>query len=80
VIREFVALAGARFFCPNAMIGIGFEQDFDNGLFCCGIYFGHEIVDLLLFDSHGLDIQRGAVDDGACGASGAHGHIEHGVR
>jgi tRNA/rRNA methyltransferase len=42
--------------------------------------FGDEVVDLLLRDAHGFDVQRGAVDDGAGGAGGLDGHVEHGVQ
>jgi hypothetical protein len=44
------------------------------------VHFGHEVVDLLLRDAHGLHVQRGAVDDGAGGAGGLDGHVEHGVQ
>jgi hypothetical protein len=44
------------------------------------IDFGDEVVDLLLRDAHGFNVQRGAVDDGAGGACGLDGHVEHGVQ
>jgi hypothetical protein len=42
--------------------------------------FGDEVIDLLLRDAHRFHIQRRAVDDGAGGAGGLDGHVEHGVQ
>ena len=41
--------------------------------------FGHEIVGLLGRDTDRLDVEGGAVDDGAGGARSLDGHVEHGV-
>ena len=70
----------ARFLGPDAVAGVGREQRLDDGLLAGMVDFGDEVVDLLLRDAHGLDVERGPVDDGAGGAGGLDGHVEHGVQ
>ena len=73
-------MLAARLFGVNAVVRVGGEQRLDDGRFAGVIDFGDEVVDVLLRDANGFDIQRGAVDDGASGACGPNGHVEHGVQ
>ncbi len=78
--RILRAVLAARFLGEDAMARIGGEQGLDDGLLARVVHLGHEVVDLLLRNAHRLDVERRAVDDGACGASGLDGHVEHGVQ
>ena len=62
------------------MARIGREQGFNDDLLTGLVDFGDVVVDLLLRDANGLDVECGAVDDGAGGASGLDGHVEHGMQ
>ena len=64
----------------DAVIGVGAQQSFDDGLFACVVDLGDEVVDLLLRDANGFHIQRRAVDDRTSGSGGLDGHVEHGVQ
>ena len=70
----------ARFFSQNAVAGVGREQGLNNGRLGGLIDFGHKVVDLFLRNPHRFNVQRGAVDDVASGASGLDGHVDHGVQ
>ena len=71
---------GARFLGQDAVAGVGGQQRFNDGFFAGVVDFGDEIVDLLLRNAHRLHVQRRAVDEGASGAGGLGGHVEHGVQ
>ena len=73
-------MLGARFLGQDAVAGVGGHQRLDDGFLGRVIDFGHEIIDLLLRDADGLKVECGAVDDGAGGAGGLDGHVEHGVQ
>jgi len=79
-LRVLGAFSAARFFGPDTVAGVGRQQGFNDCRFCCMINFGHEVVGIFLRHAHRFDIQRGAVDDRAGGASSLHGHIDHGVQ
>ena len=75
-----VAARGARLLGVDAVAGIGGQQGVDDGVLAGVVDLGDEVVDLFLRDAHGLDVERGAVDDGASGARGPDGHVQHGVQ
>ncbi|MNT96722.1 hypothetical protein D3C72_2388890 [compost metagenome] len=79
VCATVFAIALARLFGPDGVVGVGGEQGVDDRRFGRVVDFGHEIVGLLGGDPDRLHVQRGAVDDGAGKASGLDGHVEHGV-
>ena len=74
------AMRAAGFFGQDAVAGIGGEQGLDDDLFAGLIDLGDEVVDLLLRDTHRLDVERRAIDDGASGARSLDGHVEHGMQ
>jgi tRNA/rRNA methyltransferase len=74
-----VAVGFARLFGQDAVVGVGSEQGFDDGVFAGQVDFGYKIIDLFLRNSNSLHVQGGAVDDGACGACSLDGYVEHGV-
>jgi hypothetical protein len=79
VIGAGAAMLAAGFLGPDAVVGVGPEQGLDDGAFGGVVDLGDEVVRLLLRDAHGLHVEGGPVDDGAGGASGLDGHVEHGV-
>jgi len=70
----------ARFFGQDAVAWVCSQQRLDDDGFAGVVDFGDEVIDLLLRDAHGFDVERGAIDDCASGAGGLDGHVEHGVQ
>ena len=64
----------------EAMVGVGGGKRLDDRGLAGVIDLGDEVIGLLLRDAHAFNVQRGAVDDGAGGARGPDGHVEHGVQ
>jgi hypothetical protein len=75
-----LALPPARLFSPDAVIWVGCQQRFDDGVFGRFVDFGDEVVRLFGGHPHRLDVEGSAVDDGASGACSLDGHVEHGVQ
>ena len=72
-------MLAAGFFGQNAVAGVGRQQRVDDDFFGLLVDFGHKIIRLLDRHANGFDVQRSAIDDGACRARSLDGHIEHGV-
>ena len=75
----FRAMGAARLLGMDAVPRVGGQQGLDDDLFAGVIDFGDKVVDLFLGDTHGLDVECCAVDDGASGACGLDGHVDHRV-
>ena len=80
VVRMLGAVRVAGFLGQDAVAGVGRQKRLDDGLLCGVIHLGHEVVHLLLRNTHRLHVECGAVDDGASGACGLDGHVKHGVQ
>src|SRR5450830_1121270 len=78
--RVFGAMRLARFLGQDAVARVGREKGLDDDVLGRLIDFRHKVIHLLLRDAHGFDIECRAVDDGASGACGLDGHVEHGVQ
>ena len=80
VVGVLCTLGAAGFFGEDAMSWVGGEQRLDDHFLSRVVHFGDEVVDLLLRNPHRFHVERGAVDDGASGACGLDGHVDHGVQ
>jgi hypothetical protein len=78
-VAALLAMLLAGLFGQDAVVGVGGEERLDDGGFAGVVDLGDEVVDLLLRHTDRLDVERGAVDDGAGGACGLDGHVEHGM-
>jgi hypothetical protein len=79
VVGTLPAVDLARFLGPDRVVGVGGQQRLDDSGLARMVHLGHEIVDLLLGDPDGFDVERGPVDDRAGSAGGLDGHVEHGM-
>ena len=73
------AVLAARLLGQDGVAGVGLEQDLDDGVLGRAIDFRDVVVGPLGADLQHLEVERGAVDDGACRACRLDGDIEHGV-
>src|SRR5258708_19316861 len=63
----------------NAVVGIGFLHHLDDRRLGRAVDLGDEIVGALRLDLQAAAVERGAIDDRAGAARGAHGDVEHRV-
>src|SRR5258708_8742252 len=68
-----------RLFGENAVVGIGFLHHLDDRRLGRAVDLGDEIVGALRLDLQAAAVERGAIDDRAGAARGAHGDVEHRV-
>ncbi|MPN02045.1 hypothetical protein SDC9_149258 [bioreactor metagenome] len=78
--RRLGAMLAARFFGQDAVLRVSGEKGFDDGALARHVDLGHKIIELLLRDTHSLDVEGSSVDDGASGARSLDGHVKHGVQ
>jgi len=80
VLAVVVQVRGrTRFLAEDGVVGVGFQQRLDDGLFRGLVDVGNEVVVAFFADGDAVEVERSAVDDGRGAAGGLDGRVEHGM-